>query len=107
MTMDKKYEDKMVQCMDCQNMFTLTTGEQEFYNTKMDDNGKPMKEPKRCRVCRKSRKIRMNSPFRGVAGQLRRNEIARAEHSDPNFIEEISEKREPDDFTGATDDPNR
>lgn len=38
--------DKDIVCKDCQETFTFTEGEQEFYKTKN------FSEPKRCKECR-------------------------------------------------------
>ena len=45
-----KMEDKIIICMDCNEEFVFTVGEQEFYLDKEFD------EPKRCPVCRRARK---------------------------------------------------
>jgi len=42
--------DKQIQCADCQRTFTLTDGEQQFYQER------GMTEPKRCKECRQARK---------------------------------------------------
>lgn len=43
-------EDKQIKCADCQREFTLTAGEQDFYQQR------GMSEPKRCKECREARK---------------------------------------------------
>ena len=45
------YEDKTLTCVDCEQPFVFTAGEQEFYAEKGFEN-----EPKRCKNCRDSRK---------------------------------------------------
>ncbi|MBN1375610.1 MAG: zinc-ribbon domain containing protein [Dehalococcoidia bacterium] len=45
------FEDKTLQCSDCSNSFTFTSGEQEFFASKGYTN-----EPKRCPTCRQARK---------------------------------------------------
>ena len=47
------FSDKTIQCSDCKNSFTFTSGEQEFYKTKGFTN-----EPKRCPSCRQANKNR-------------------------------------------------
>jgi len=44
-------EDKTIVCRDCNNEFTFTVGEQEFYKEKGFEN-----EPVRCPDCRRARK---------------------------------------------------
>lgn len=43
-------EDKALVCVDCQNDFVFTAGEQDFFERK------GMQQPKRCQPCRKTRK---------------------------------------------------
>ncbi len=45
------FQDKSIQCSDCGTTFTFTVAEQEFFQSKGYTN-----EPKRCPVCRQSRK---------------------------------------------------
>lgn len=45
------FEDKSLQCLDCNTTFTFTVEEQEFFQTKGYTN-----EPKRCPECRQARK---------------------------------------------------
>ncbi len=45
------YADKTITCRDCNQPFTFTTGEQEFFATRGFTN-----EPSRCRDCRQARK---------------------------------------------------
>jgi CxxC-x17-CxxC domain-containing protein len=45
------YEDKIIHCRDCDETFTFTAGEQEFFASKGFDN-----EPTRCQPCRQRRK---------------------------------------------------
>ena len=52
------YEDITQPCIDCKKDFTITIGEQEFYASKMDENGKPYNLPKRCKPCRAEKKRR-------------------------------------------------
>lgn len=80
---DRKYVDKQVQCVDCPNKFTLTAGEQEFFATKRDDFGKPMKEPRRCKGCRIKKKLQMASPF---AEALRKSRSDRTWYSDKELL---------------------
>ncbi|MBR3588548.1 MAG: zinc-ribbon domain containing protein [Clostridia bacterium] len=44
------YEDKILVCKGCENEFTFTAGEQEFYAEK------GFQEPKYCKECRQARK---------------------------------------------------
>ncbi len=45
------YEDKTLICKECNQEFTFTAGEQEFYAAKGFVN-----EPQRCKACRDARK---------------------------------------------------
>ena len=45
------FQDKTIQCADCNNSFTFTAREQEFFQQKGYVN-----EPKRCPTCRQSRR---------------------------------------------------
>jgi hypothetical protein len=49
------FQDKSIQCTDCQTAFTFTAGEQEFFKAKGFSN-----EPKRCPPCRRVNKARRN-----------------------------------------------
>jgi CxxC-x17-CxxC domain-containing protein len=49
------YEDKTLVCKDCNQEFTFTAGEQEFYAEKGFEN-----EPGRCPACRSARKNNRN-----------------------------------------------
>ncbi len=48
-------QDKSLQCSDCGQAFTFTSGEQEFFQTKGYTN-----EPKRCPSCRQNRRSERN-----------------------------------------------
>jgi len=50
------FEDKSLQCSDCRQQFTFTSGEQEFYKSKGFVN-----EPKRCPACRRINKERRSA----------------------------------------------
>ena len=50
------FQDKSLQCTDCGQRFTFTTGEQEFYQSKGFTN-----EPKRCSACRRANKERRSN----------------------------------------------
>jgi CxxC-x17-CxxC domain-containing protein len=54
------YEDKTITCADCGQPFTFTASEQAFYAEKGFSDA-----PKRCKVCRQSRKAQRNSPSYG------------------------------------------
>ena len=45
------FQDKELQCADCGQVFTFTSGEQEFYSSRGLQN-----EPRRCPECRRARK---------------------------------------------------
>ncbi|KAF5058851.1 zinc-ribbon domain-containing protein [Proteiniclasticum sp. QWL-01] len=49
-------EDKTIVCRDCNNEFTFTVGEQEFYKEKGFEN-----EPVRCPDCRRAKKAQSNN----------------------------------------------
>ncbi len=49
-------EDKTLNCVDCQQEFIFTSGEQEFYAEKGFEN-----EPKRCPDCRRAKKAQRNN----------------------------------------------
>jgi CxxC-x17-CxxC domain-containing protein len=54
------FQDRPLQCLDCNNEFIFTAGEQEFYDRK------GFREiPKRCKPCREARKSRRSN---GEAG---------------------------------------
>ncbi len=46
------FEDKTIQCSDCENTFTFSAEEQEFFAAKGYTN-----EPKRCPACRKAKRM--------------------------------------------------
>ncbi len=48
--MDKEYTEKTIICKDCKNEFTLSIGEQKFFD------GKELSYPTRCKECRAKRK---------------------------------------------------
>ena len=50
------YQERNLICSDCGNEFPFTVGEQEFYAEKGFNN-----EPKRCKICRDSRKTRQTT----------------------------------------------
>jgi CxxC-x17-CxxC domain-containing protein len=47
------FQNKVLVCKECGETFDFTPGEQEFYATKGFEN-----EPRRCKNCRNSRKMR-------------------------------------------------
>jgi hypothetical protein len=55
-------EDKQIQCADCGRSFTLTVGEQEFFQQR------GMSEPKRCKECREARRAGRESGGQGGRG---------------------------------------
>ncbi len=62
-------EDKQIKCGNCKQAFTLTSGEQEFYQQR------GMSEPKRCKPCREGRKTNRDGGGTNDAG----GRVARAE----------------------------
>ncbi|HTI12982.1 MAG TPA: zinc-ribbon domain containing protein [Dictyobacter sp.] len=56
MMFDEGYRDKILVCRDCQNEFTFTAGEQEFYASKGLTN-----QPGRCPSCRSARRQQSNT----------------------------------------------
>ena len=54
------FQDKTLQCSDCNSSFTFTANEQEFYAEKGYTN-----EPKRCPACRQARKATSGGDTRG------------------------------------------
>mgnify|MGYP001259923154 CR=1 FL=1 len=65
------YEDKTLTCVECQESFQFTAGEQEFYAQRGLTN-----EPKRCPTCRQARRSTRGG-FRGGEGGYEpvRNEV--------------------------------
>ncbi len=57
-----EFHDRQLTCLDCNQQFTFTAGEQEFYERKGFKE-----EPKRCKPCRDLRKVRRD----GGGGQAR------------------------------------
>lgn len=54
--MDKtEFKDKTLICVDCEQEFTFTAGEQKFYWAK------GLAKPRRCRECRLRRKLTIDS----------------------------------------------
>ena len=49
------FQDKKLPCTDCKQDFTLSAGEQDFFNTK------GLQEPKRCKLCRKKKTAEMKA----------------------------------------------
>jgi CxxC-x17-CxxC domain-containing protein len=54
------YTDRSINCLDCGQEFTFTSGEQEFYAQRGFTE-----PPKRCASCRALRKAQRNSPGMG------------------------------------------
>lgn len=50
-----EFQDLELKCVDCQQPFTLTAGEQEFFASKGFTN------PKRCKECRKKKTASMRA----------------------------------------------
>ena len=53
------YRSEIVKCIDCENKYILSAGEQEFYT------GKSLSLPKRCPDCRRKKKREGNNVFKG------------------------------------------
>lgn len=53
-----EYQEKIIVCVDCSHEFTFSIGEQKFFYGKMP----PLAEPKRCKECRKRRKLTIRPP---------------------------------------------
>lgn len=56
------YPDQEITCVDCQNPFTFTAEEQEFFSSK------GYTPPKRCKPCRQARKARDGGGGGGMGG---------------------------------------
>ena len=52
-------EDRTLTCADCNQPFTFSAGEQQFFQER------GMSEPKRCKACRQARKAERGSGGRG------------------------------------------
>lgn len=48
--MPDQFEDQNLECVDCQQSFVFTAGEQQFFSTK------GFTPPKRCKPCREAKK---------------------------------------------------
>ena len=57
--------DKSLTCVECNETFTFTVGEQEFFASKGYTN-----EPKRCPTCRDSRRSQQRGDRMGRAGAI-------------------------------------
>jgi hypothetical protein len=51
--MEEVFEDVTLRCIDCENLFIFTSGEQEYFLSRM------LSKPKRCPACRKKRRGRV------------------------------------------------
>jgi CxxC-x17-CxxC domain-containing protein len=60
------FTDKSLQCLDCNDTFTFTAEEQEFYDSKGFVN-----EPKRCAPCRAAKKAQRGGGGGGFGGGRR------------------------------------
>ena len=59
-----EFQDRSIECIDCQSPFVFTAGEQEFYERK------GFREvPKRCKTCRDKRKARKEGGGGGGGGE--------------------------------------
>lgn len=54
-------KDLELECPDCHEMFTVTIAEQEWYKSKVGNDGKPFDLPKRCKSCRAKRKAQRSN----------------------------------------------
>ena len=59
------FEEKTLQCSDCGASFTFSAEEQEFFQSKGYTN-----EPKRCPLCRQSRKAERSGTSYGARRQM-------------------------------------
>ena len=66
------FKDKTIVCVNCPNAFVFTAKEQDYYARHLGHDGKPMREPKRCKDCRKLKRNMETSPFAVVMRQIRR-----------------------------------
>jgi len=57
------FQDKVLKCADCEQEFTFTAGEQEFYASRGLQN-----EPRRCPECRRAKKAEGTTP--NVSGNM-------------------------------------
>ncbi len=57
------YQDKTIQCSDCNQDFVFSAGEQEYYAQKGFTN-----EPRRCADCRRARKAQQGGGAGGYSG---------------------------------------
>lgn len=58
------YEDLTLTCRDCNQPFVLTAKDQAFFASMTDDQGRPFKNPVRCKPCRDIKKAqRMGGTF--------------------------------------------
>lgn len=58
--------DQKLKCVDCNNEFVFTEGEQSFFKDRFGDDYTP---PKRCKDCRKAKKERNNNGGGGKRGR--------------------------------------
>lgn len=75
------YQDKTLKCVDCDQDFTFTANEQEFYAEKGFQN-----EPKRCPDCRKAHKASRNQrvSFPAVCSECGQETTVPFEPKDPS-----------------------
>lgn len=58
------YEDLTLICRDCNKPFILSAKDQAFFASMTDDQGRPFKNPVRCKPCRDLKKAqRMGGTF--------------------------------------------
>lgn len=58
------YEDLTITCRDCNKPFVLSAKDQAFFASMTDDQGRPFKNPVRCKPCRDIKKAqRMGGTF--------------------------------------------
>ncbi len=63
-----EYKDKQIKCIDCEEEFTFSARDQEFYAEKGFTN-----EPKRCKPCRDKKKADRNNNNNRFNNNDRRN----------------------------------
>lgn len=57
--MEEELKDKVLQCKDCGKDFTITVDDQHFYKQK------GFVEPKRCKKCRRDRRLEKGTILNG------------------------------------------
>ena len=66
MNQDREYQDRPIRCVDCNDNFTWTAGEQVFFHDKGNKN-----EPKRCMPCKQAKNERLAAIAAGQSSGVR------------------------------------